>query len=113
MVRQISLDSYQVRQMRELLERGSRAVEKTGTPITLYRLVLEEEDSAYEEVVCTLASGHVIEQRIVSGGPVPPSIRSQAVFTLGEYPARLIGASRERFAQVLAMLESELPADSL
>lgn len=113
MVRQISLDSYQARQLRELLERGSRAVEKTGTPITLYRLVLEEEDSSYEEVVCTLTRGHVIEQRIVSGGPVPPSIKSQAVFALDEYPARLIGGSRERFAQVLAMLESELPADSL
>ncbi len=113
MVRQISLDSYQARQMRDLLSRGSRAVEKTGTPITLYRLVLEEDGSSYEEIVCTLTSGHVIEQRIVSGGPVPPSIHSQSVFTLDEYPARLIGASRERFAQVLAMLESELRGDSL
>ncbi len=108
MTKQVSFDTYAVRHLHDLLERGSSAVEKTDTPIVLYRQILEEETGSFEEVVCTLTHGHVVEQRIVSGGPVPPNFHSQHVFEISEYPVRLYEKSRERFANVVEMLEKEL-----
>ena len=108
MAKQINLDSYQVRHLHDLLERGSAAVEKTEVPIILYRQVLEENDGSFEEVVCTLTQGYVVEQRISSGGPVPTHFHTQQVFELSAYPARLISKSRERFSDVVALLEQEL-----
>lgn len=108
MVRQVSFDSYQVRQLYDLLERGSSAVEKTEIPIVLYRQTLEEQDGSYEEIVCTLTQGYVIEQRVSSGGPVPPSFHTQQVFEISEYPSRLFAKSRERFSSVVKFLEKEL-----
>ena len=44
MVKQISLDSWQIQHMTELLRKGSDYVTKTNKPIILYRQTLEEED---------------------------------------------------------------------
>ncbi len=68
MVKQISLDAWQIQHLAELLRNGSDSVAKTNTPIILYRQTFEEEDSSYEEVVCTLTKGYVIEQLVTSGG---------------------------------------------
>ena len=108
MVKQISLDSWQTKHMGELLRQGAAAVIKTGTPIILYRQILEEEDSSYEETVCTLTDRYIIEQRITSGGPVPPNIHEQRVFTIDEYPSHLITKSRDRFLQIVKLLENQL-----
>lgn len=108
MTKQVSFDSYEVRHLHDLLERGTSAVEKTEMPIVLYRQVLEEEADSFEELVCTLTQTHVIEQRISSGGPVPPSFHSQQVFEISEYPVRLFEKSRERFARVVQLLEEEM-----
>ena len=54
MVKQISLDAWQIQQLSDLLEKGSSIVAKTNRPIVLYRQTLEEEDESYEEIVCTL-----------------------------------------------------------
>lgn len=105
---QINLDSYQIRHLHDLLERGSNAVEKTENPIILYRQILEEEDGSFEEIVWSLTVGYVIEQRISSGGPIPPSLHSQDVFAINEYPGRLIKKSRKRFADIVSLLEREL-----
>lgn len=108
MAKQVNFDSYEVRHLYDLLERGSAAVEKTEMPIVLYRQILEEEEGSYEEVVCTLTLGYIIEQRISTGGPVPPSFHAQQVFEISEYPARLFEKSRERFTKVVKLLEKEL-----
>ncbi|MBT8251459.1 MAG: hypothetical protein KJO99_01305, partial [Nitrosopumilus sp.] len=68
MVKQISLDAWQIQQLSDLLEKGSNIVTKTNRPIVLYRQTLEEEDESYEEIVCTLTNGYVIEQMVTSGG---------------------------------------------
>ena len=50
MVRQISLDAWQIQQLVDLLKKGSEIVAKTNRPIILYRQTLDEEDESYEEI---------------------------------------------------------------
>ncbi len=108
MVKQISLDAWQIQHLTDLLRQGSLAVTKTNSPIILYRQTLEEEDDSYEEIVCTLTKDHVVEQLVTSGGVLPPSFHEQFVFTIEEYPERLIRKSRDRFLQIVTLLENEL-----
>ena len=108
MVRQISLDSWQIHHLSELLKKGSLAVAKTNAPIILYRQTLEEEDSSYEEIVCTLTKDYVIEQLVTSGGVLPPSFQQQFVFTIEEFPDRLLRKSRDLFLQTVDLLEDQL-----
>ncbi len=108
MVKQISLDAWQIQHLTDLLRQGSLAVTKTNTPTILYRQTLEEEDNSYEEIVCTLTKDHVVEQLVTSGGVLPPRFHEQFVFTIEEYPERLIRKSRDRFLQIVALLENEL-----
>ena len=105
MVKQISLDSWQIHHLSELLQKGSLIVAKTNTPIVLYRQTLEEEDSSYEEIVCTLTKDYVIEQLVTSGGVLPPSFQQQMVFTTNDFPDRLLRKSRDLFLQTVDLLE--------
>jgi len=104
-VKQISLDSWQVQQLIDLLKKGSEIVTRTGVPIVLYRQTLEEEEESYEEIVCTLAQNYVIEQLVTSGGILVPSFHQQSVFTIEEFAQKLISKSRERFLQIIELLE--------
>ena len=108
MVKQISLDSWQIHHLSELLKKGSLVVAKTNSPIILYRQTLEEEDSSYEEIVCTLTKDYVIEQLVTSGGVLPPSFKQQFVFTVDEFPDRLLRKSRDLFLQTVDLLEDQL-----
>ncbi len=108
MVKQISLDAWQIQHLTDLLNQVSLAVSKTNTPIVLYRQTLEEDKNSYEEIVCTLASNYVIEQLVTSGGPLVPSFHQQFVFTIAEYPQRLMKKSRELFLQIISLLENQL-----
>ncbi len=108
MVKQISLDSWQIHHLSELLKKGSLVVAKTNLPIILYRQTLEEEDSSYEEIVCTLTKDYVIEQLVTSGGVLPPSFQQQFVFTTDEFPDRLLRKSRDLFLQTVDLLEDQL-----
>ena len=108
MVKQISLDAWQIQHLTDLLRQGALVVSKTNTPIVLYRQTLEEEDDSYEEIVCTLTQNSVIEQLVTSGGVLPPSFHEQFVFTIDEYPQQLIRKSRDRFLQIVALLENQL-----
>lgn len=74
-------------------------------PLELYRRVAEESDDCYEELVHTLVSGYVVEQIIISGGPLPTSITHQAVYDIDEYPGMLLKKSRERFEEVATTLD--------
>ncbi len=105
MVKQISLDSWQIHHLSELLQKGSLIVAKTNTPIVLYRQTLEEEDNSYEEIVCTLTKDYIIEQLVTSGGVLPPSFQQQMVFTINEFPDRLLRKSRDLFLQTVDLLE--------
>jgi len=108
MVKQISLDSWQIHHLSELLKKGSQVVAKTNLPIILYRQTLEKEDTAYEEIVCTLTKDYVIEQLVTSGGVLPPSFQQQFVFTVDEFPDRLLRKSRDLFLQTVDLLEDQL-----
>ena len=108
MVRQISLDAWQVQHLMDLLRKGSKVVAKTNTPIVLFRQTLEEEEDSYEETVCTLTKEYVVEQLITSGGVLPPSIHQQFVFTIEEFPEKLLRKSRDRFLQIIDLLENLL-----
>ncbi len=108
MVKQISLDAWQVKHLTDLLRRGSGIAAKTNRPIVLYRQTLEEEDGSYEEIVCTLTGGHVIEQLVTSGGVTPPSFHQQRVFALDEFPRVLRRKSRDRFLETIDVLEESL-----
>ena len=107
MVKQISLDGWQVQQLVDLLKKGSDIVAKTNRPIVLYRQTLEEEDDAYEEIVCTLTKDYVIEQLVTSGGVLVPSFHQQFVFPIEEYPQELIRKSRDRFTEIIELLEQQ------
>jgi len=108
MVKQISLDGWQVQQLTDLLKKGSEIVTKTNLPIVLYRQTLEEEDEAYEEIVCTLTKDYVIEQMVTSGGVLVPSFHQQFVFTIEEFPQELLRKSRDRFMQIIELLEEQI-----
>lgn len=108
MVKQISLDSWQIHHLAELLKKGADIVAKTNSPIILYRQTLEEEDDSYEEIVCTLTKDHIIEQVVTSGGVLPPSFHQQMVFTLNEFPERLLRKSRDLFLQTVDLLENNV-----
>ncbi len=107
MVKQISLDGWQIQQLTDLLRKGSEIVAKTNLPIILYRQTLEEEDDSYEEIVCTLTKDYVIEQLVISGGVLVPSFHQQFVFTIEEFPQELIRKSRDRFMQIIDLLEEQ------
>ncbi len=108
MVKQISLDAWQILHLTDLLEKGSSIVTKTNRPIVLYRQTLEEEDESYEEIVCTLTQGYVIEQMVTSGGILVPSFQQQFVFTIEEYPQELLRKSKDRFLEMIDFLEEQL-----
>ena len=108
MVKQISLDAWQMQQLSDLLEKGSSIVAKTNRPIVLYRQTLEEEDGSYEEIVCTLTKGYVIEQMVTSGGILVPSFHQQFVFTIKEYPQELMRKSKDRFLEMINFLDEQL-----
>ena len=107
MVKQISLDGWQIQQLTDLLKKGSEIVSKTNLPIVLYRQTLEEEDDSYEEIVCTLTKDYVIEQLVTSGGVLVPSFHQQFVFTIEEFPQELLRKSRDRFTQIIDLLEEQ------
>ena len=108
MVKQISLDAWQIRHLTDLLKKGSDIVTKTNRPIILYRQTLEEEEEAYEEIVCTLTKNYVIEQMVTSGGVLVPSFHQQFVFTIEEYPQNLLRKSKDRFLEMINLLEEQL-----
>jgi hypothetical protein len=107
MVKQISLDGWQIQQLTDLLRKGSEIVAKTNLPIILYRQTLEEEEDSYEEIVCTLTKDYVIEQLVTSGGVIVPSFHQQFVFTIEEFPQELLRKSRDRFMQIIDLLEEQ------
>jgi len=107
MVKQISLDAWQIQQLTELLKKGSDIVEKTNKPIVLFRQTLEEEEESYEEIVCTLTKGFVIEQMVTSGGILVPSFQQQFVFTIEEYPQELLRKSKDRFLEMIDFLAEQ------
>ena len=108
MVKQISLDAWQIQHLTDLLEKGSEMVEKTDRPIILYRQTLEEEDDSYEEIVCSLTKGYVIEQLVTSGGILVPSFHQQFVFPIEKYPQELLKKSKDRFLNMIDFLEEQL-----
>ena len=108
MVKQISLDAWQIEHLTGLLEKGSEIVTKTNRPIVLYRQTLEEEDDSYEEMVCTLTKEYVIEQVVTSGGVLVPSFHQQFVFTIEEYPQELLRKSKDRFLEMIDFLDEQL-----
>ena len=108
MVKQISLDSWQIQHLTDLLRKGSDIVTKMNRPIVLYRQTLEEDEGSYEEIVCTLTKDYVIEQMVTSGGVLVPSFHQQQVFTIDEYPQNLLRKSRDRFLQIIDFLEEQL-----
>jgi len=107
MVKQISLDTWSVHHLQDLLEKTTNIISQTNVPVVLYRETLEEKDDAYEEIVCTLGQEHVIEQVIISGGMVIPEIKQQVVFTIDEFPNRLLKKSKDLFAEVVEQLEEQ------
>ena len=108
MVKQISLDAWSLQHLTDLLKKGSQIVAKTNTPIVLYRQTMEEEDGSYEEIVCTLTNDYIVEQLIISGGMVVPTINQQTVFRLEEFPDRLLRKSKDLFQETVDLLEKKL-----
>ena len=105
MVKQISLDTWSTDRLNELLKKGTNIVTQTNLPIVLYRETLEEKEGSFEELICTLNQDHVVEQVVTSGGMVIPRIKQQVVFSIDEFPDRLLRKSKDRFSQVIDLLE--------
>ena len=108
MVKQISLDTWSLHHLTELLKKGSNIVEKTNTPIVLYRQTMEENDDSHEEIICTLVKDNIIEQLVISGGMIVPTFKQQFVFTLEEFPDRLLRKSKDLFLETVELLEDKL-----
>jgi hypothetical protein len=69
---------------------------------------MEEEEGSYEEVICSLTKNYVIEQLIISGGIIVPTVSQQLVFTLEEFPDRLLRKSKDLFLETVDLLEKKL-----
>ena len=108
MVKQISLDTWSIQNLTDLLHKAALVVAKTNSPIVLYRQTLEEDEASYEEIVCTLTDSHIIEQVITSGGVIAPSINQQLVFSIDEFPDRLLRKSKELFLHVVQDLDEKI-----
>ena len=108
MVKQISLDAWQINHLAGLLRKGTRIVEQTNRPIILYRQTLEETNDNYEEIVCSLARNYVIEQLVTSGGVIIPTFHQQHIYPIEEYPEVILRKSKERFLEIIDLLEREL-----
>ena len=108
MVKQISLDTWSIQHLTDLLHKAALIVAKTNSPIVLYRQTLEEDEASYEEIVCTLTDSHIIEQVITSGGVIAPSINQQLVFSIDEFPDRLLRKSKELFLHVVQDLDEKI-----
>jgi len=108
MVKQISLDTWSIQNLTDLLHKAALIVAKTNSPIVLYRQTLEEDEASYEEIVCTLTDSHIIEQVITSGGVIAPSINQQLVFSIDEFPDRLLRKSKELFLHVVQDLDEKI-----
>ena len=106
MAPQINLDRWQSAHLTELLSKGTLIAKRTNRPVEIHRRLLEESDGCYEEEVCTLIDGYVMEQRVVSGGPMPPRFVHQSIYSIDEYPDILMKKSRERFLSTTAILEA-------
>lgn len=90
MARQLNLDSWQLNHILALLNKGVEIYNRTNEPIEIYRKSLEERDDCYEEVICTIIDGYVLEQRVASGGPMPPQFTYQSVYSVKDYPKILL-----------------------
>ena len=55
-----------------------------------------------------IVNGYIIEQVVTSGGVLPPSFKQQFVFTIEEYPQELVRKSKERFLEMIDLLEDQL-----
>lgn len=108
MVKQVSLETWQIQRLQDLLHMGSDISSKTDRTIILYRQTIDEDGGCYEETVCTLTAGFVIEQIVTSGGMLVPSFRNQVVYTIQEYPQVLLSQSKERFEDVTNHLEKQI-----
>lgn len=108
MVKQTTLDSWLLQHFSDLLRKGALNVVKTGTPIVLYRNMIEEEEDSHEETVCTLTEGHVIVQVVTSGGVMVPSFQQQFVFTFDQFPDWLMRKSKDLLLQCVDFLEDQL-----
>ncbi len=108
MVKQISLDAWQVNHLTGLLRKGSKIVEQTNKPIVLYRQTFDEEEGSYEEIVCSLTRNYIVEQLVASGGMIIPAFRQQHVYTIDDYPKIILRKSRDRFMEIIDLLEKEV-----
>jgi hypothetical protein len=59
-------------------------------------------------VICSLTKNYVIEQLIISGGIIVPTVSQQLVFTLEEFPDRLLRKSKDLFLETIDLLEKKL-----
>jgi len=69
---------------------------------------MEEDGDSYEEIVCTLTNDYVVEQLIISGGVMVPTIYHQSVFRLEEFPDRLLRKSKDLFQETVELLEKKV-----
>ena len=91
-----------------LLKRAQILLQRQTDQLFWFRQTLEEEDESYEEIVCTLTKGYVIEQMVTSGGILVPSFHQQFVFTIEEYPQELLRKSKDRFLEMIDFLDEQL-----
>ncbi len=106
MARQLNLDSWQLNHILALLNKGVDIYKRTNKPIEIYRKSLEERDDCYEEMICTIIDGYVLEQRVASGGPMPPQFTYQSVYSVKDYPKILLKRNKERLHSIVETLES-------
>ncbi len=108
MSKQTNLDLWLINYLSSLLRKCTHIIKKINKPIILYRQTVEESGNVYEEIVCTLTDGYIVEQLVISGGFLVPSFRQQFVFTINEFTEKMILKSRELFLQIIDVLENYL-----
>ncbi len=95
-----------ITRLRSLLFQISILSLNDSKSITLYRNVIEEDDTIIEEEVATLSGTFIIVQVITYSDIIAPNIREQSVFDLEEFPEWIMKRGKELFQRVLTTLES-------
>lgn len=105
---QVTLDSWVIGRLQDRLRRASILATRTGTPVVLYRLTIEETDGAAEEEIATVNEQYVVVQVMTHGGYIPPNFQQQFVFTFEQFPDYIMNRSKELLSMCLESLDQEI-----
>lgn len=102
---QATLDAWLIKRFSDKLVKCSLLSQSKNCPIVVYQHVLEEQNDAAEEEIATISGTFVIVQIFAYGGLIPPTFKSQQVFTLDDFALWILRRSENLLLECIDKLE--------